>query len=310
LKQRWPAGSLKNGKNKGDDPMNVISEAASGLPAQNAVMKYDGFQTKNDSRTPEYTEPNSFLSIFRQLDVNADDSLDTNELKLGLEGFVANFIFDRDLNGDKVLNSEEAGTPMDTISALDSNSDRVVDGGEIISEAGRILDGLISILDTNNDKILSRDELAIFELFFSRPPSADGNSIFDRSRSSAGETLELDMNAVPDRMRKAGFQGSDNALYYALAHVYNFGPGREMPDDEAGSLAILNTQRDAIYNWFDGEVAKVKDILVKNPRATVTAITHDGRDKCGFRLGPAIMDRLKGFGNRVQLGAVLPDTEY
>ncbi|MHB8842588.1 MAG: hypothetical protein ACYC56_12535, partial [Candidatus Aquicultor sp.] len=132
----------------------------------------------------------------------------------------------------------------------------------------------------------------------------------DRSNSATGEKLELDMNTIPDRMRQAGFQGSDNALYYALAHVYNFGPDREMPDDGAGSLAILNTQRDEIYNWFDNEITKVKNILKTNPQATVTAITNDGRDRCGFRLGPAITDKLKEFGDRVQMGTILPESEY
>ena len=296
--------------------MNAISEVISGLTARNVVMKNDGVQNTNVTITPERTDPNSFQSIFKLLDVNADDSLDTDELKLGLEGFISNFILGRDLDRNQALNAEEAGVSTGVISNLDANSDQLVDGGEIITEAGRILDGLVSILDTNNDKTLSRGELAIFELLFSSRPSettnpeSNTNTIFERSRSSAGEKLELDMNTIPDQMRKAGFQGSDNALYYALAHVYNIGPGQKMPDNEGGSLAILNTQRDAIYNWFDGEVAKVKNILQKNPRATVTTITNDGRDKCGFRLGPAIMAKLKGFGNRVQLGAILPDTEY
>jgi hypothetical protein len=292
--------------------MNAISDVTSGLAAQKAGKNYDGFQTRNVLETRERTETNSFLSIFRQLDVNADDALDTNELKLGLEGFVSNFILRRDLDGDQALTAEEAGTSTDAISNLDANSDRSVDGEEMITEAGRILDGLVSILDTNSDKVLSRKELSIFELLFSSSPSADANTntIFDRSSSSAGENLELDMNTIPDRMRAAGFQGSDNALYYALAHVYNNGPGAEMPDDGAGSLATLNTQREAIYNWFDGEVAKVKNILKTNPQATLTAITNDGRDRCGFRLGPAIVDRLKEFGNRVQLGTILPDSEY
>jgi hypothetical protein len=118
------------------------------------------------------------------------------------------------------------------------------------------------------------------------------------------------MNTIPDRMRQAGFQGSDNALYYALAHVYNFGPERNMPDDGAGSLATLNTQREAIYNWFDGEVAKVKNILKTNPQATVTAITNDGWDRLGFRLGPAITERLKEYGDRVQMGTIIPESAY
>ena len=290
--------------------MNAISNVISGLTAQNAIKNYDNFQTKNVLKTQEGTGTNSFLSILKLLDVNADNSLDTDELKLGLEGFISNFVLERDLDADQALNAEEAGISTGAISHLDTNSNQLVDGEEIISEAGRILDGLVSILDTNNDKTLSGEELSIFELLFSSRPSADTDTVFDRSRSSAGENLELNLDTIPDRMRKAGFQGSDNALYYALAHVYNYGPGAEMPDDEAGSLAILNTQRDAIYNWFDGEVAKVEDILKKNPQATVTAITNDGKDRCGFRLGAAIMERLKEYGNRVQLGTILPESEY
>jgi hypothetical protein len=296
--------------------MNAISKVISGLTAQNVGLNYDNFQTKNVLKTQESAGTNSFLSILKLLDVNADNALDSSELKLGLEGFVSNFILQRDLDADQALNAQEAGISTGAISHLDSNADQLVDGGEIISEAGRILDGLVSILDTNNDKMLSMEELSIFELLFSSAPSAvenpelDTNTIFDLSSSSSGENLELNLDTIPDRMRKAGFQGSDNALYYALAHVYNYGPGTEMPDDGAGSLAVLNTQRDAIYNWFDGEVAKVKDILKKNPQVTVTAITNDGRDRCGFRLGPAIMERLKEFGNRVQMGTILPDSEY
>jgi hypothetical protein len=296
--------------------MNAISKVISGLTAQNVGLNYDNFQTKNVLKTQESTGTNSFLSILKLLDVNADNALDSSELKLGLEGFVSNFILQRDLDADQALNAQEAGISTGAISHLDSNADQLVDGGEIISEAGRILDGLVSILDTNNDKMLSMEELSIFELLFSSAPSAvenpelDMNTIFDLSSSSSGENLELNLDTIPDRMRKAGFQGSDNALYYALAHVYNYGPGTEMPDDGAGSLAVLNTQRDAIYNWFDGEVAKVQDILKANPRATVTAITNDGKDRCGFRLGAAIMERLKEFGNRVHLGTVLPESEY
>ena len=290
--------------------MNAISNVTSALTAQNAIKNYNNFQTKDVLKTQDSTGTNSFLSILKLLDVNADNSLDTDELKLGLEGFVSNFVLERDLDADQALNAEEAGISAGAISHLDSNSNQLVDGEEIIAEAGRILDGLIPILDTNNDKTLSMEELSIFELLFSSRPSADTDSVFDRSRSSAGENLELNLDTIPERMRKAGFEGSDNALYYALAHVYNYGPGAEMPDDGAGSLATLNTQRDAIYNWFDGEVAKVEDILKANPQATVTAITNDGKDRCGFRLGAAIMERLKEFGNRVQLGTVLPESEY
>jgi hypothetical protein len=290
--------------------MNAISNVISGLTAQNAVRNYDRSQTNNVSNTQGPTETNSFLSILKQIDVNGDGSFDSSELKTGLEGFITNFIFERDLDGNQALDAAETGISTGAISHLDTNANQLVDGEEIISESSRILEGLVSLLDTNNDQALSMEELSIFELLFSSLPSADTDTVFDSSGSPGSENLELNMDTIPDRMRKAGFEGSDNALYYALAHVYNYGPGTEMPDDDAGSLSVLNTQRDAIYNWFDGEVAKVKDLLEKNPQATLTAITNDGKDRCGFRLGAAIMERLKEFGGRVQLGTVLPESEY
>jgi hypothetical protein len=42
----------------------------------------------------------------------------------------------------------------------------------------------------------------------------------------------------------------------------------------------------------------------------LTAITNDARDRCGFRLGPAIVERLQEYGDRVQLGDVVPVSAY
>ena len=296
--------------------MNAIGGVNFGFSVQLGDMNYDNGKNLNTSETPPTQGPNSFLSILKLLDVNADEKIDTEELKFGSGFMINSLLYAQDRDGDLLLSAEEAGVPSGTISQLDTDSDQQISAGEMITAANKIIEGLVPLLDTDGDKALSREELAIFELLFSSrssavdKPDSDLDTIFDRSRSSAGEKLELDMNTIPDRMRQAGFQGSDNALYYALAHVYNFGPDREMPDDGAGSLALLNTQREAIYNWFDGEVAKVRNILKRNPQATVTAITNDGRDRCGFRLGPAITEKLKEFGDRVQLGTILPDSEY
>lgn len=295
--------------------MNVISNAIAGLASQYAGRYADNLQTTGAAGAIQDTGSGTFLSMLQRLDVNGDNGLDMDELKLGLEGFITNFILQRDLNGDQVLNAGESGASAEAVAALDGNGDQGVDGEELISEAGRILDGIVPLLDKNNDQVLSMNELAILELLFGSVGSSENSSlnsetIFSRNSSGGGDTLELDMNTVPQRMREAGFEGSDNALYYSLAHVYHYGPGAEMPDDEAGSLAVLNTQREAIYNWFEGEMAKVENILKSNPRATVTAITNDGQDRCGFRLGAAIVERLKSYGNRVALGNILPESEY
>jgi hypothetical protein len=292
--------------------MNVISNAIAGLASQYAGRYADNLQTTGASGATQDAGAGTFLSMLQLLDVNGDNGLDMNELKLGLEGFITNLVLKRDLNGDQVLNAEESGAPAEAIAGLDSNGDQGVDGEELLSEAGRILDGIVPLLDKNNDQVLSMNELAILELFFGtlNQTNASADSIFTHSSSAAGESVELDLNTIPQRMREAGFEGSDNALYYSLAHVYHYGPGAEMPDDGAGSLAVLNTQREAIYNWFEGEMTKVENMLKTNPQATVTAITNDGKDRCGFRLGAAIVERLKSYGNRVALGDILPESEY
>jgi len=125
-----------------------------------------------------------------------------------------------------------------------------------------------------------------------------------------GNLLTLDMNTLPGSMRNAGFSGSDNALYYTMAHVYAFGPNSVMPDDSAGSLAHLNTLRSQISSWFDKEVLKAGAIVRANVNMNMVAITNDGRDRCGFRLGPAIVERLRDLGSRIQLGHVIPAEEY
>jgi len=128
--------------------------------------------------------------------------------------------------------------------------------------------------------------------------------------TQSGNTIMLDMNTLPGSMGRAGFSASDNALYYAMAHVYAFGPGRVMPDDSEGSLVGLNQVRQQIFDWFDKEVLNVRSMMIANQSLNLVAIVNDGRDRCGFRLGPAILERLNEFGSRIQLGHVLSPDEY
>jgi Ca2+-binding EF-hand superfamily protein len=293
--------------------MNVsaLGKIASGLLAQNVTRNYDVLSTRDTANPRGKTETSSFQSMLQLIDTNGDGTLDANEMQVGLEGFISAFFLARDLDGDPGLNAEEAGISTEAASGLDANGNRKVDGEEVLDQAGRLLEGLIALLDANNDQSLSTRELAIIELLFgSVAPAADSESIFERSRSAEGETLSLNMETIPERMRAAGFEGSDNALYYALAHVYNLGPGREMPTEGDESLMALNRRRDEIHQWFEGEMTKVENILRTNPRATLTAITNDARDRCGFRLGPAMVERLQAFGDRVQLGDVVPVSAY
>jgi hypothetical protein len=136
------------------------------------------------------------------------------------------------------------------------------------------------------------------------PSPTPVSSVFNQQ----GNVITLNMDTLPGSMRLAGFKGRDNALYYAIANIYRRGPGPELPV-KAGDveLASLNTQRDTIYKWFDAEVIKVKSTMLTYPATTLIAITNDAPDRLGCRLGPAIADRLKEFGGRVQVGNVLPE---
>jgi hypothetical protein len=121
---------------------------------------------------------------------------------------------------------------------------------------------------------------------------------------TSGNVITLDMNTLSGSMRKAGFQGRDTALWYTMAYIYAYGPGGDLPELQDGEMAVLNTQRQAIFNWFDAEVMKVKSTMLTYPALSLVAISNDGFDMCGFRLGPPILERLKEFGSRVTLGTI------
>jgi hypothetical protein len=126
----------------------------------------------------------------------------------------------------------------------------------------------------------------------------------------AGNLITLDLENVPEAMNRIGIPGDANELYYSLAHVYAFGPAREMVSE----LAAQNPYRQQIFDWFDAEVLKVIAMLKANRNLSLIAISNDGKDRCGFRLGPAIVERVLNdpaiSASRVQVGQTLSPEEY
>lgn len=99
-------------------------------------------------------------------------------------------------------------------------------------------------------------------------------------------------------------------MFYIMAHIYAYGPGKDfVPHPE---LDPMDTDeiRGAIFNWFDAEVLKVRSMMLADMKLNLVAISNDGKDKCGFRLGPAILERLKEFQGRISLGQILPPEQY
>ena len=127
-----------------------------------------------------------------------------------------------------------------------------------------------------------------------------------------GMIVVADMGLIPDRMRQAGFQGRDGALYYALAVIYSGGPN-SAPDSDV-ETKILFERRDEIVKWWNGELDKVSAQLKANPGLQAKVIEHDGRingaERLGCRLVGPTMDYLKQFGDRVTPGDVFPESGY
>jgi hypothetical protein len=167
---------------------------------------------------------------------------------------------------------------------------------EIITPVNKIIDGIVSILDTDGDQALSREELGIVDLLF----NLASNIYSDQTSESVNPDQAFDLNTIPDRMRQAGFQGTDNQLYYVLASTYAGMPWQPDPTDPVS--VTLSDQRDKIYDWFDKIVNNVSRKMEASPNVKATAIINDGPDRCGSRLGAAIMDKLNKFGDRVQIG--------
>ena len=140
------------------------------------------------------------------------------------------------------------------------------------------------------------------------PGPVDGIDI-----TTIGSVLVVaDMDLIPTRMRKAGFEGRDGALYYALAIIYMGGDSCATAND--GETALLFQRRDEIYKWWDGELEKVSVLMRRNRYLIAKVIENDGKptgaERLGCRLVGPTMARLAEFGDRVQPGDVFPEEGY
>lgn len=280
--------------------MSALNAISPWLTTQN-VFGATGTSSSSSSTLPE-TGPTSFSDILKLLDTNADGQTGADELKFGAGFMINNLVFSQDLNQDSLLSSEETGVPQALINYFDNNGDQMLSAKEMITPADQIIDGVVSVLDTNGDNQLSSEELGIIDLI--------SNLI---SMGNAGQTSSpvdvkqaFDLDTIPDRMRQAGFEGTDNQLYYALASTYADWPWQPDPNDPASMK--LSDQRADIYKWFDHIVSDVGRQMKANPYLSATAVINDGPDRLGGRLGPAILKKLNSFGDRVQMGTLFEDT--
>ncbi len=170
--------------------MNLIDGAAYGLTVQFGRIDPNNSQW-NASESQPTQGPESFLSILNLLDVNADNKIDSDELKFGAGFMINSMIQSKDTNFDQLLSPEEAGVSPDVVTQLDTNSDQMLGAKEMITSADKIIDGLVSLLDTDGDKALSPQELAIFELLFT------GNSSLGAMKEGGTEAPQEVSEEIP-----------------------------------------------------------------------------------------------------------------
>jgi hypothetical protein len=276
--------------------MSVLNEISSYFTTQNLFGNTLG--TTNTTTSTKTEGPDSFSSILKLFDTDADEKVSTDELKFGAGFMINSLLFNKDTNQDQLFSASEVGVPTAVINYLDTNGDQLLSAKEIITPADKIVDGVVSALDLDGDKALSDGEMSIFDLIF----NLIQNGIADQTSDPVEVKDAFDLNTLPDRMRQAGFEGTDNQLYYALASTYAEWPWQPDPTDAASIK--LSDQRDDIYKWFDSIVNNVAGQMKDDPSLTATAIMNDGPDRLGARLGPAIMKKLGSFGDRVQMGTV------
>jgi hypothetical protein len=119
------------------------------------------------------------------------------------------------------------------------------------------------------------------------------------------EIVICDLATLPEQMRADGILLGDSSIWYGVACAWA-GHGWTINDE---TMPIYEV-RDRIQGWFEALIQHGLIKLRNNPNLTATAIAGDGRDRCGFLIGPAIMERFKEFGDRVQPGTVVPESEY
>lgn len=121
------------------------------------------------------------------------------------------------------------------------------------------------------------------------------------------ETLTLfDLPQTAVDMFQAGFPGRDGVLLYALGQVANDWP---IPG-QSHELILIASYYDKIGLWYEARINEIKTKLNQNPGLSVIIIGNDQINRFGCRIGPATAERLKEFGDRVQMGTIVPESEY
>ena len=118
----------------------------------------------------------------------------------------------------------------------------------------------------------------------------------------------LDLDKLPEMMRQNGVVGRDGIIYYGCSVAW--AGRRGWSSLENPEIRAIYDQRERIFNVMESYMLNVERRFRANPGLQGVAVINDGRDKMGCDLAPTIKERLKEFGDRIQTGNFVPESEY
>ena len=146
----------------------------------------------NDDKVLSAEELGITDEALAQIDLNGDGQADRAELNAGYPGLridrmTTNLINGKDANNDGMLSAEELGVAEDVFSRIDHNGDGQADRVELNAfypkgQINHMTTKLINDKDTNEDGMLSSEELGISEEAFAR---------IDRNGDGQADRVEL-----------------------------------------------------------------------------------------------------------------------
>jgi Ca2+-binding EF-hand superfamily protein len=172
-------------KPDGDPP--PLPDLPANNPAADSGENIDS-GSKETQQTQQDSGTDSLFSFLETFDTNADGLISADELKSAVGSMVDGLIQAKDQNGDQTLSVDEAGIPQQAYTQLDTDSNGQLSAAELKTETDKIIDGFVSLLDTNGDNALSSDELAVLNLLF------PGNSL--SQVSSGAETTSIESTSM------------------------------------------------------------------------------------------------------------------
>lgn len=118
----------------------------------------------------------------------------------------------------------------------------------------------------------------------------------------------LDLDKLPEMMRQNGVVGRDGIIYYGVAVAWAQRRGWSSLDNP--EIQAIKDQSERIVNVMESLMLNIERRFRVNPGLRGKAIENDARDRLGCDFSPAIKERLREFGDRIDPGNWISEWDY